>query len=152
MIYYWHPFWFLKYPRCGTWRWIWIWVIFSLLALWTLTMQSFRLLRVDAQFLLSFAPIYWSISCGVIFRWCIRKKISDGRDTWDQDSLKIYLRAMWKVSTYVVFSRSYFLLFGLNSVRMCPYSVWTRENKDQKKLGIWTLFTQWRFLMKNVII
>ena len=29
------------------------------------------------------------------------------------------------------------------------YSVWLRENKDQKKLRIWTLFTQWNFSMKK---
>ena len=28
-----------------------------------------------------------------------------------------------------------------------PYSVWTQENTDQKKLLIWTLFTQWHPLI-----
>ena len=27
-----------------------------------------------------------------------------------------------------------------------PYSVWVRENTDQKKIRIWTLFTQWEVL------
>ena len=39
-----------------------------------------------------------------------------------------------KVSKYGVFSGPYF-----------PYSNWLRENTDQKKLRIWTLFTQWLF-------
>ena len=38
----------------------------------------------------------------------------------------------WKVSKYGVFSGTYF-----------PYSVRIQENTDQKKLYIWTLFTQW---------
>ena len=38
----------------------------------------------------------------------------------------------WKVSKYVVFSDPYFLIFRLNT-----------GNTDQKRLRIWTLFTQW---------
>ena len=30
-----------------------------------------------------------------------------------------------------------------------PYSVWIQENKDQKKLRIWKLFTQWNLLWKR---
>ena len=40
---------------------------------------------------------------------------------------------------YGVFSSSYFLVFRLKSV-------WIQENTDQKKLPIWTLFTQCRLL------
>ena len=29
-------------------------------------------------------------------------------------------------------------------VRIFPYLYWIRENTDQKKLRIWTLFTQWK--------
>ena len=49
----------------------------------------------------------------------------------------------WQVSKYEVFSGPYFPAFGLNTVRYSvPYSVRMRENMDQKKLRIWTLFTQ----------
>ena len=37
----------------------------------------------------------------------------------------------------------------------CPYLVWMRENKDQEKLYIWTLFTQWLAVMfwcKHVLL
>ena len=56
------------------------------------------------------------------------------------------IRTAWKVSKYGVFSGSYFPAFVLNTERYCisPYSVRMRENPDQKKLRIWTLFTQWR--------
>ena len=30
-----------------------------------------------------------------------------------------------------------------------PYSVRMRENTDQKKLHVWTLFTQWDLLIKD---
>ena len=40
------------------------------------------------------------------------------------------------MSQYGVFSGPYFPVFGLNT--------------DEKKLRIWTLFTQWRGLSKNV--
>ena len=43
----------------------------------------------------------------------------------------------WKVSKYVVFPGPYFAVFGLNTV-----SVQIQENTDQKKLRVWTLFTQ----------
>ena len=33
-----------------------------------------------------------------------------------------------------------------------PYSVRTRENTDQKKLRIWTLFTQWNFYLLIYLI
>ena len=52
----------------------------------------------------------------------------------------------WKVSKYGVLSGPYFPTFGLNTeryLRITPYSVRMRENTDQKKLRIWTLFTQW---------
>ena len=32
-------------------------------------------------------------------------------------------------------------------LRISPYSVRMQENTDQKKLRIWTLFTQWLFLI-----
>ena len=47
------------------------------------------------------------------------------------------------------FSGQYFPAFGLNSIS--PYSVRMRENTDQKKLRIWTLFTQWRLLCVDKI-
>ena len=49
----------------------------------------------------------------------------------------------WKVSKYGAFSGSYFPVFGL---RVSPYSVGMRGKTNQKKLRIWTLFTQWIFL------
>ena len=48
----------------------------------------------------------------------------------------------WKVSKYGVFSVPYFPAFELNT-GISPYSVRMRENTDQKKLRIWTPFTQW---------
>ena len=58
------------------------------------------------------------------------------------------------VSKYGVFSGPYLPAFGLNTGRyarirtedgeirsISPYSVRMRENTDQKKLSIWTLFT-----------
>ena len=33
-------------------------------------------------------------------------------------------------------------------LRKSPFSVRMRENTDQKKLSIWTLFTQWMFFKK----
>ena len=52
----------------------------------------------------------------------------------------------WKVSKYGVslvrifpYRTEYWI-----SLRISPYSVRMRENMDQKKLRIWTLFMQWR--------
>ena len=43
------------------------------------------------------------------------------------------------------------MIMNLDSVNHClsisPYSVRMRENTDQKKLRIWTLFVQWRFYL-----
>ena len=52
---------------------------------------------------------------------------------------------VWNVAKCVVFSGPYFPTFGLNRERyfVSPYSVRIQENTDQKKLRIWTLFTQW---------
>ena len=54
---------------------------------------------------------------------------------------------VWKVSRYGVFSGPYFPVFEKNTeiylLRKSPYSVRIQENKDQKKLRIWILFTQW---------
>ena len=49
-----------------------------------------------------------------------------------------------KMSKYGVFSGPYFAVFGLNIkiYSKSPYSVQKRGNTDQKKLRIWTLFTQ----------
>ena len=46
----------------------------------------------------------------------------------------------WKVSKYRIFPGPYFHAFGLNTER---YSVRVRENTDQERLRIWTLFTQY---------
>ena len=43
----------------------------------------------------------------------------------------------WKVSKYGVFLGPYFSVFGM------------QENLDQKKLRIWTLFTQCKYEMVN---
>ena len=48
--------------------------------------------------------------------------------TFHLKACKIVTLTAWKVSKYVVFSGPYFPAFGLNT--------------DQKKLRIWTLFTQ----------
>ena len=47
---------------------------------------------------------------------------------------------VWRVSKDRVFSGPYFPVFVL---RKSSYSVQIRENKDQKKVHIWTIFTQW---------
>ena len=53
---------------------------------------------------------------------------------------------VWKVTICGVFSGPYFPVFGLNTYRVLRsksrYSVQIKENTDQKKLRIWTLFTQ----------
>ena len=46
------------------------------------------------------------------------------------------------MSKYGVFPGPYFPAFGLN---ISPYSVRIRENTDQEKFCIWTLFTQWEY-------
>ena len=43
---------------------------------------------------------------------------------------------------YGVFSGPYFLVFGLNTDIYFVYSLRIQENTDQKKLRIWTFFTQ----------
>ena len=48
------------------------------------------------------------------------------------------------------FSGPYFPAFGLNTERFSPYSVRMRVNTDQKKLRIWTLFTQC-FLVRFIV-
>ena len=53
---------------------------------------------------------------------------------------------MWKVTKYGVFFWSVFSCIRTeygNLLRKTPYSVRIQENTDQKKLRIWTLFTQW---------
>ena len=54
------------------------------------------------------------------------------------------------MSKYGVFSGPYFAAFGLNTERygVSPYSGRMRENMDQKKLRIWTLFKQCLFRPK----
>ena len=57
------------------------------------------------------------------------------------------LNTGWKVSKYGVFSGPYFphsdwIRRDIRILRISPYSVRMRENTDQKKLRIWTLFTQ----------
>ena len=53
----------------------------------------------------------------------------------------------WKVSKHGVFCGTYFAAIGLNMERIWGiflYSVCMPENTDQKKLCVWTLFTQWK--------
>ena len=52
-------------------------------------------------------------------------------------NINAFLCTAWKLSKYGVSSGPYFLAFELS-----PYSVRMRENTDQKKLRIWTIFTQ----------
>ena len=52
----------------------------------------------------------------------------------------------WKVSKYGFFFWSVFCHICTEYgeiLRISPYSVRMRENTDQKKLRVWTLFTQW---------
>ena len=53
----------------------------------------------------------------------------------------------WKVSKYGVFSGPYFPVFGLNTEIFSLCSVRIQANANQKKLRIWTLFTQCRFFV-----
>ena len=53
----------------------------------------------------------------------------------------------WKVSRYGVFSCPYFPAFVLS---IFPYSVRMWGNTGQKKLRIWTLFTQCRFSWRRL--
>ena len=59
----------------------------------------------------------------------------------------------WKVTICGVFSGPYFPVFGLNTYRVLRskprYSVQIKENTDQKKLRIWTLFTQRRRVLRK---
>ena len=59
----------------------------------------------------------------------------------------------WKVSKYGDLSGPYFPAFALNTEMYSeiPYSVRMRENADQKKLRIWTLFMQWSLEAKYKI-
>ena len=52
----------------------------------------------------------------------------------------------WKVSKYEVFSVHIFPHSDWvpKNLHISPYSVRMRENTEQKKLRIWTLFTQWQ--------
>ena len=56
------------------------------------------------------------------------------------------------MSKYEVFSGPYFPVFGLNTdiYSKSQYSVQIKENTDQKKLSIWTLFTQCRYTVAYV--
>ena len=58
--------------------------------------------------------------------------VTCGNITKEQFSLNKPSTTVWNVSKYGVFSGPYF----------SPYSVRMRENTDQKKLRIWTLFMQ----------
>ena len=60
---------------------------------------------------------------------------------------------MWQVLTYGVFSGLYFPKFGLNAeiFRGDPRFQSQYKNKDQKKLCIWTLFTQWSSLKVTIV-
>ena len=67
--------------------------------------------------------------------------------------LFLFSLTSWKVSKYGVFSGPYFPAFGLNTERdsISPYSVRMRENAEQKKTHIWTLFTQCVYSINWVI-
>ena len=52
----------------------------------------------------------------------------------------VALREKWANTEF--FFGPYFPAFGLNMKSISLYSVQMRENTDQKKLRIWTLFTQ----------
>ena len=68
-----------------------------------------------------------------------------------QNLLKVNNKAILYTCVKSVQIRSFFLSvfsrirteYG-EILRISPYSVRMRENTDQKKLRIWTLFTQWR--------
>ena len=61
-----------------------------------------------------------------------------------------YFQNAWKVSLH---TGDFFPVFGL-SAETCksPYSVRLQENTDQKKLCIWTLFTQCNILIRSTIL
>ena len=61
----------------------------------------------------------------------IRIYVSESADA----NIEVFVAA-WKVSKYGTLLGPYFLVFEPNTAR-------TRENTDQKKLHIWTPFTQY---------
>ena len=63
------------------------------------------------------------------------------------DSFTAFTSTPPQVSKYRVFSDLCFPTFGMNTggrLRISLYAVQVRENMDQKKLRIWTLFTQFQ--------
>ena len=66
------------------------------------------------------------------------------------ESIQIYKRCVKSVQIGS-FSGPYFPVFRLNMERqsICPYSVPIQENTDQKKLHIWTLFTQCKIVLNG---
>ena len=59
-------------------------------------------------------------------------------DLWLGSKCTSALVTLREVSKYGVFSSPYFLAFGLNTSVFSPNA----ENRDQKKLRIWAIFTQ----------
>ena len=84
-----NPFWPVKYPRRGTSGWVWV-VLMS----WTLSLQSFMLLRLDVQFFYLFTGL-WSM--------LTRKKTQNSKssyrcyfmeknhETWNVNSNMVFL-------------------------------------------------------------
>ena len=65
--------------------------------------------------------------------------------SYGDSCFRLHLHCMKGVHIRSYISGPYFPAFGLNTeryLRISPYSVRVRKNTDQKKLRIWTLFTQ----------
>ena len=98
------------------WSWYWGWshlVRFCLPKCWGI---PFKKVAICCDFIICYS--YQKVKC-----LCLKHDWNNGR--------RMRYTA-WKLPKYGVFSGPYFPVFGLNT-----------GNTDQKKLRIWTLFTQW---------
>ena len=90
---------------------------------------------------------FWAIFCAFPLLTNQDMKISKNWKKQKEKNLEISSTA-WRLSKYSVSSGPYSPTFGLNTERylsIFPFSVWMRENTDQKNLLILTFCRQWLF-------
>ena len=86
-------------------------------------------------------------------RWPLLKITLTQENFFVRPPVNLFLDIMitaWKVSKYGVFFWSVFCRIWTEYgviLHISPYLVRMRENRDQKKLRIWTLFTQWMLIL-----